>query len=178
MQHATNTYTLVFLSKLVYKGFNSIATHVRHVGFQWRVHHVGMHSPTRHSSIAKQKKIVQSPTHRLKQPQSRVGVGIWTIWHVSWTCREKGNTFETLLLFLCTPKYQILTSHVIERRIVVVVLTNYMVDLATPIPWFVELDTRCNSLEVHDACKWTNTIEQYCLKQYCWDRGGGGGVLN
>jgi hypothetical protein len=42
-------------------------------------------------------------------------------------CKERRSKANTLLIFMCAMKNQILISHMTTQRVYVVVLTNYMV---------------------------------------------------
>ena len=43
--------------------------------------------------------------------------------------KRKGSKLDTLLLFICAMKIQILTGHVTTQHIFMVFLTNYVVEL-------------------------------------------------
>ena len=47
-------------------------------------------------------------------------------------CEERGSKADTLLLFMCAMKIQVLTGHVTVLCVSVVNLANYMVDLTIP----------------------------------------------
>ena len=77
----------------------------------------------------KYRRLVKLTTHWLKQPQRHIE-NCWSCCLIHFIAKLLIlNIVDSLLLFMCALKIQILTSHLITQHVFVVVLTNYMDNL-------------------------------------------------